>query len=107
LLELIGRVERYFGDRVTEIIICELVDAPNHYILRLVFRAYDYYWVQFNYENDLCGFSIVLNDEFGASLESGIRSYMATSNWDSYLKEIMAEIELRIPDEYLKAKGWL
>ena len=32
---------------------------------------------------------------------------MATSDWDSYLKEIMEEIELRIPDEYLKAKGWL
>ena len=32
---------------------------------------------------------------------------MATSDWDNYLKEIMAEIELRIPDEFLKAKGWL
>ena len=28
-------------------------------------------------------------------------------DWDSYLKEIMAEIELRIPDKFLKAKGWL
>ena len=105
--EVIERIQRSFGDRVTEITICELVDVPNHYILRLVFRVYDYYWVQFNYENDLCGFSIVLNDEFGASLESGMRSYMATSDWDSYLKEIIAEIELRIPDEYLKTKGWL
>ncbi len=84
-----------------------MVDVPNHYILRLVFRVYDYYWVQFNYDNDLCEFSIVLNDEFGASLESKMRSHMGTKDWDSYLKEIMAEIELRIPDEYLKAKGWL
>ena len=106
-LELIGRIERYFGDRVTEITICELVDVPNHYILRLVFRVYDYYWVQFNYDNGLCGFSIDLCNEFGASLESKIRSYMGTKDWDSYLKEIMAEIELRIPDEYLKAKVWL
>ena len=106
-LELIRRIERSFGDRVTEITICELVDVPNHYILRLIFRAYDYYWVQFNYDNDLCGFSIDLGNEFGASLESKIRSYMGTKHWDSYLKEIMAEIELRIPDEYLKAKGWL
>lgn len=106
-LELIGRIERYFGDKASEVTICEFVDVPNHYILRLIFRAYDYYWVQFNYDNGLCGFSIDLGDEFGASLESGMRSYMATSDWDSYLKEIMAEIELRIPDEYLKAKGWL
>ena len=32
---------------------------------------------------------------------------MGTKDWDNYLKEIMAEIELRIPDEYLKEKGWL
>ena len=106
-LELIGRIERYFGDRASELTISEFVDVPNYRILRLIFRAYDYYWVQFNYENDLCGFSIVLNDEFGASLESKMRSYMGTKDWNSYLKEIMAEIELRIPDEYLKAKGWL
>ena len=106
-LEVIGRIERYFGDRASEVTICELVDVPNHYILRLVFRAYDYYWVQFNYDNDLCGFSIVLNDEFGVSLENEMRSYMGTKDWDSYLKEIMAEIELRIPDEFLKTKGWM
>ena len=106
-LEVIGRIERYFGDRASEVTICELVDVPNHYILRLVFRAYDYYWVQFNYDNDLCGFSIVLNDEFGVSLENEMRSYMGTKDWDSYLREIMSEIELRIPDEFLKAKGWL
>lgn len=84
-----------------------MVDVPNHYILRLVFRVYDYYWVQFNYDNGLCGFSIDLGNEFGPSLETKIRSYMGTKDWDSYLKEIMAEIELRIPDECLKAKGWL
>ena len=106
-LELIGRIERYFGDRASELTISEFVDVPNYRILRLIFRAYDYYWVQFNYENDLCGFSIVLNDEFGASLESKMSSYMGTKDWDNYLKEIMAEIELRIPDEFLKAKGWL
>lgn len=105
--EVIERIQRSFGDRVTEITICELVDVSNHYILRLVFRAYDYYWVQFNYDNDLCGFSIVLNDEFGVSLENEMRSYMGTKDWDNYLKEVMAEIELRIPDEFLKAKGWL
>ena len=95
--EVIERIQRSFGERATEITICELVDVPNHYILRLVFRAYDYYWVQFNYDNDL----------FGASLENEMRSYMGTKDWDNYLKEIMAEIELRIPDEFLKAKGWL
>ncbi|BAW16989.1 hypothetical protein SITYG_10080 [Streptococcus intermedius] len=100
-------IRNVFGDRIDNSGIYDVIDVPNHYILRLVFRAYDYYWVQFNYDNDLCGFSIVLNDEFGVSLENEMRSYMGTKDWDSYLREIMAEIELRIPDEFLKAKGWL
>ena len=57
--------------------------------------------------NDLCGFSIVLNDQFSVSLENEMRSYMGTHDWEAYLKEIMAKIELRIPDKFLKAKGWL
>ena len=40
-------------------------------------------------------------------LKAKMRSYMGTKDWDNYLKEIMSEIELRIPDEFLKAKGWL
>ena len=100
--------------------IYDVVDVPNHYILRFVFRVYDYYWVQFNYDNGLCGFSIDLGNELGftdfyIAISKGIgislpqKKYFfeEITDWDSYLKEIMAEIELRIPDEYLKAKGWL
>ena len=32
---------------------------------------------------------------------------MGTHDWEAYLKEIMAKIELRIPDKFLKAKGRL
>lgn len=39
--KLMDGVERSFGDRVTKITICELVDVPNHYIIRLVFRVYE------------------------------------------------------------------
>ena len=76
-------------------------------MFKLNFMAYDYFCIQFNYENNLCGFSIVLNDQFGVSLEEDIRSYMGTKDWDSYLREIMSKIEMRIPDKFLKAKGWL
>ncbi|EKU16704.1 hypothetical protein D593_1355 [Streptococcus intermedius BA1] len=100
-------IRNVFGDRIDNSGIYDVIDEPNHQMFKLNFAAYNYCWVQFNYDNDLCGFSIVLNDEFGVSLENEMRSYMATSDWDNYLKEIMAEIELRIPDEFLKAKGWL
>ena len=32
--------------------------------------------------------------------------YSEISDWDSYLKEIILEIESYIPEKYLKAKGW-
>ncbi len=48
-----------------------------------------------------------LENRIGISLPKEKYFFEDITDWDSYLKEIMAEIELRIPDEYLKAKGWL
>ena len=104
---LCDKIEAIFGDRAGTISIYDIVEDPNHQMFKLNFAAYDYFWIQFNYDNDLCGFSIVLNDQFSVSLENEMRSYMGTHDWEAYLKEIMAKIELRIPDKFLKAKGWL
>ena len=104
---LCDKIEAIFGDRAGTISIYDIVEDPNHQMFKLNFAAYDYFWIQFNYDNDLCGFSIVLNDQFSVSLEDEMRSYMGTHDWEAYLKEIMAKIELRIPDKFLKAKGWL
>ncbi|HFR3425706.1 TPA: hypothetical protein ACHU7U_000918 [Streptococcus suis] len=106
-MELCDKIEAIFGDRAGTISIYDIVEDPNHRAFKINFAAYDYFWVQFNYEKDLCGFSIVLNDQFSVSLEDKMRSYMGTHDWEAYLKEIMAKIELRIPDKFLKAKGWL
>ncbi|HEL9633525.1 TPA: hypothetical protein U0K44_000335 [Streptococcus suis] len=100
-------IRAVFGDKMDSSAIYDVVDNPNHRAFKINFAAYDYFWVQFNYEKDLCGFSIVLNDQFSVSLEDKMRSYMGTHDWEAYLKEIMAKIELRIPDKFLKAKGWL
>ena len=101
------KIREVFGDKVDTIAAYDIVEDPNHQMFKLNFAAYDYFWIQFNYDNDLCGFSIVLNDQFSVSLEDEMRSYMGTHDWEAYLKEIMAKIELRIPDKFLKAKGWL
>ena len=45
----------------------------------------------------LCGFSIDLGDEFGASLESKMRSYMGTKDWDNYLKESWQRLNYVFP----------
>ena len=49
----------------------------------------------------------MISKGIGISLPKEKYDFGSITDWDSYLKEIMAEIELRIPDEFLKAKGWL
>lgn len=102
-----SKIREFFGDKVDTIVAYDIVDAPNHQLFKLKFVAYDYFGVQFNYDNDLCGFSIVLNEQFGISLEDEIRSYNGTKDWEGYLKGIMTKLELRIPDKFLASKGWL
>jgi len=106
-MDLCDKIERVFQDRVDDICIYDIVDVPNHRMFKLNFAAYDYFWIQFNYENGFCGFSIVLNDQFGVSLtDEKYGFYSNITDWDTYLQDIMAKIELRIPDKFLAARSW-
>lgn len=100
-------IRTYFEHKLDCSGIYDIVDEPNHQTFKLDFKAYDYFTIEFDYENDLCEFFIVLTKEAKISFTKEQAVYSQISDWDSYLKEIMAEIELRIPDKFLKAKGWL
>lgn len=106
-IEVSERIQRAFGDRASDMIIYDVVDVPNHQMFSIKFKAYDYYEAHFGYELGFTDFYIVISKGIGISLPPKKYFFEDITDWDSYLKEIMAEIELRIPDEYLKAKGWL
>ena len=106
-LQTSKKIRDVFGDKMDSSAIYDVVDNPNHRAFKIKFIAYDYFGIQFSYELGLMGFSIVLNDQFGVSLSKHKYAYSEVEDWDRYLREIMAEIELRIPDKFLKAKGWL
>lgn len=99
-------LERVFGDKIVDILIFDIDDEPDHRTFKLNFAAYNYVWVEFDYENDWCEFFIVLNEACKQSLYSKTK-FSEITDWDAYLTEIMKEIELRIPEKFLKAKGWL
>ena len=99
-------LERVFGDKIVDIFIFDIDDEPDHRTFKLNFAAYNYVWVEFDYENDWCEFFIVLNEACKQSLYSKTK-FSEITDWDAYLTEIMKEIELRIPEKFLKAKGWL
>ena len=101
------QIRKVFGERVDTITGYDYVNEPSHQTFKLDFEAYDYFAIEFDYENDICEFFIVLSKEVKLSLTKEPAVYSKIIDWDSYLKGIMDEIELRIPDKFLKAKGWL
>ena len=105
--EICDVVERVFKDKIDGIVIYDIVDEPNHHTFKLKFRVYNFAGVKFQYENDFFEIYVFFKGDEGLLLSKENSRYSEISDWDSYLKEIMAEIELRIPDEFLKAKGWL
>ena len=102
--EFFDIVKRVFKYKIEDIV---FDDIPNHQTFKLEFKAYDYFTIEFEYENDLCEFFLVLTKEAKLSLTKEPAVYSQISDWDKYLKGVMDEIELRIPDKFLKAKGWL
>lgn len=46
------KIRGVFRERVDTIAGYDFVDEPNHQMFKLNFAAYNYSWVQFNYEND-------------------------------------------------------
>ena len=101
------QIRKVFGERVDTITGYDYVDEPYNQTFKLEFGAYDFFAIEFDYENDLCEFFIVLTEEEKLSLTKEPAVYSQITDWDSYLKGIKDEIELRIPDKFLKAKGWL
>ena len=100
------KIRKVFTDKVETITAYDIDDEPDHRAFKLNFAAYNYFWIEFDYENDWCEFFIVLNEACKQSLYSKT-NFSEITDWDTYLTGIMKEIELRIPEKFLKAKGWL
>ena len=99
-------IQNVFDDRIYSLGIYDIVEEPNHRTFKLKFRVYNFAGVKFQYENDIFEIYLFLNDEEGLLLSNPNSRYSEISDWDAYLKEIMAKVESYIPEKYLKAKGW-
>lgn len=100
------KIRKVFTDKVETITAYDIDDEPDHCMFKLNFAAYNYFWIEFDYENDWCEFFIVLNEACKQSLYSKTK-FSEITDWNAYLAGIMKELELRIPEKFLKAKGWL
>jgi len=104
--EITKKIKEVFGNRVRSLEVYDIVDEPSHWAFKIRFIAYNYFAILFNYELDIIGFSIQMGSDKYISLSHDHKCYSDT-NMDVYLKEIKKELELRIPDKYLIAHGWM
>lgn len=100
-------IRTYFGNKMDSSGIYDVVEEANHHEFKIDFKAYDYFAIEVHYENDLFEFFIIFTKKAKISLTKEPAVYSQITDWDSYLKGIKDELELRIPDKFLKAKGWL
>lgn len=100
------KLRSVLGDRVSNTQIYDVVDEPNHHSFKIRFLAYNYFAVVFQYDLDIIGCHIVFGDGINISLIEG-KHCLSDTEIDKYLLDVKKEIELRIPDKYLKDKGWI
>lgn len=94
-----------FEDRVDDFCILDVIDDENHREFSVEFTVYDYFPIRLNYEKGRFGCCIMYGDkEIG--LENS-QKWWDEANFDVFFKELQDEIELRIPEKFLKSRGWL
>lgn len=105
-LEVSKTIRKVLPGRVSTTEIYDVVDVPNRHEFKIKFVAYDYFVVIFQYELGIIGCAIECGKNHYLSLVDGQHCFSEV-NLDEYFEEVKKNLELRIPDKFLKAKGWL
>lgn len=104
-LDVWKKIKEFYGDRVKGMEFYDIVDEPDMWTFKIGFFAYDYFWVVFRYKLDEIRMSICCGDGRYFHISSG-EDFYSTAKLDEFFEDARKEIELRIPDKFLKAKGW-
>ena len=93
------------GDKVDNFCIFNVYDDVNHRAFSIDFEAYNYFAIRLNYDQGRFGCNIISGERMIALNNS--QGWWDEANFDIFFMELQKELELRIPDEYLRAHGWL
>lgn len=104
-IEASKKIKEIFGDRIGTPKIYDVVHENNHYQFRIGFTAYESFSVVFQYEMDIIGCYFECGRQDCISLVDGRHCYSDT-DLEAFFKEVRTQLELRVPDKFLKAKGW-
>ncbi len=98
-------LERNLGDKIEDYVIFNVVEDKNNRAFSIRFKEYDYFIILFNYDRGVIGCSI----QYGESLFIGLKNsqeWYEKADFNVFCKELQEQLELRIPDKFLKANGW-
>lgn len=101
--ELINRLSDYFKKRIDDFTVLGETDSP-YTMFQIEFIMYKYFNVVLNYDRGRFGCSIINGNRY-LPLENSQRWY-DKADMNISLKELEEQIELRIPDKFLKFNGW-
>ena len=93
------------GDKVDNFCIFNVNDDVNHRAFSIDFEAYNYFVIRLNYDQGRFGCNIISGERMIALNNS--QEWWDEADFDIFFMELQKELELRIPDEYLRAHGWL
>ena len=93
------------GDKVDNFCIFNVNDDVNHREFSIDFEAYNYFAIRLNYDQGRFGCNIISGERMIALNNS--QGWWDEADFDVFFKELQKELELRIPDKYLQAHGWL
>lgn len=101
---IIDGFSKTFNGGAKSFVVMDSTDRP-YPLVRIRFTVYDYFIIDFVYDKGGIGCSIVCG-EYCVGLDSS-EEWFDEADLDKFFQDIKSEIELRIPDKFLKAKGWM
>ena len=93
------------GEKVDRFCIFNVNDNVNNREFCVEFEAYNYFIIRLNYQNGRFGCNIVSGDKLIA-LENS-QKWWDNADFDVFFTELQQELEVRIPDKFLNAHGWI
>lgn len=102
---LVGVIRDKMGDGASDFYIDNINEDANDKTFTLEFVAYNYMWIGIGYSRGSVLASVVEDNR--QLIIDGFDGWWEKLDLDEWIPKLAEEIKLRIPDKYLKAKGWL
>ena len=96
-------IKKRFESRIDGLVILDVIDDPNWRSFSIKFEAYNYFIIRLNYDRGRFGCCIDFG-EYGIGLDNS-QKWWDTADFDIFFDDLERELELRIPDKFLEAKG--